>query len=88
MIEAAPFGRLDQMLRTPRRRRILAFDRGGPVWPPRSNAPAGRERNETKKTKNKKDFIKKGLFERGDVMMQLKEACCVTDVLLTDACPD
>ena len=55
------------MLRTPRRRRILAFDRGGPVWPPRSNAPAGRERNETKKTKNKKDFIKKGLFDRGEI---------------------
>ena len=38
LIEAAPFGRLDQMLRTTERRKKKAFDRGGPVWPPRSNA--------------------------------------------------
>ena len=35
----APFGRLDQMQRTTRRRRKKKkIDRGGPVWPPRSNA--------------------------------------------------
>ena len=43
-----------------------SFDRGGPVWPPRSNAPAGRERSETKKTKNKKDLVEKGDFAYGE----------------------
>ena len=32
------FGRLDQMLRTTERHKKNTFDRGGPVWPPRSNA--------------------------------------------------
>ena len=34
------------------RRRILAFDRGGPVWPPRSNAPAKIFRKIDKSKKN------------------------------------
>ena len=36
-----------------------AFDRGGPVWPPRSHAPAGRARNATKKPKTKRTLLKK-----------------------------
>ena len=37
LIEVAPFGRLNQMLRaTERRRKEKAFDQGGRIWPPRS----------------------------------------------------
>ena len=35
LIEAAPLGRLDLIEDDQKKK---AFDRGGPVWPPRSNA--------------------------------------------------
>ena len=47
--EAALFGCVNQMLRMTERRRKKAFDQGGPVWPPQSNAedhqPASKKNN-------------------------------------------